>query len=93
MTAGAGAGVGIRVRVSVTEVWDTVDLTLAPDSTVKDLKTAALAQATGRTRDPASYLVKYRGGLVVDEAQTLSELGVPDGAPFIVLPARRQPVR
>jgi hypothetical protein len=79
--------------VSVTEVWDTVELTLASDATIEDLKRAALAEATGGTRDPASYVVKYRGGLVVDETQTLARLGVPDGAPFIVLPARRQPVR
>lgn len=91
MTAGAGAE--IRVRVSVTDVWDTVELALASDATVKALKTAALAQATGGKRDPAGYVVKYRGGLVVDEDQTLSRLGVPNGAPLIVLPARRQPVR
>lgn len=91
MTAGVGAQ--IRVRVFVTDVWDTVELALASDTNLKDLKTAALAQATGGKRDPAAYVVKYRGALVMDEDQTLSRLGAPDGAPFIVLPALRQPVR
>jgi hypothetical protein len=83
----------LRVRVWVPEVWDTVDLTPAPDSTVGQLKAAALAQATGRTRDPSAYVMKYHGAAVSDEGRTLAQLGVTDGAPFIVLPARRQPVR
>ena len=56
--------IALRVRVCVMDVWDTVELSLPPESTVAGLKAAALAR-----------------------------LGVPDGAPFIVLPARRQPVR
>jgi hypothetical protein len=83
----------LSVRVSVTDVWDTVALRLAPESTVAQLKTAALARATGRPEGPGPHVVKYRGALVADEGQTLAGLGVPDGAPFIVLPARRQPVR
>lgn len=77
----------------MTDVWDTVELSLAPESTIAGLKAAALARATGRSEDPAGYVVKYRGAMVSDEGQTLARLGVPDGAPFIVLPARRQPVR
>ncbi len=83
----------LRVRVSVTEVWDTVDLSLPADATVARLKSEALAEATGRRRDPADYVVKYHGAAVPDEGRTLAQLGVADGAPFIVLPARRQPVR
>lgn len=83
----------VRVRVSVTDVWDTVELSLTPECSIAQLKAEALAQATGRTEAPAGYVVKYRGALVADERATLESLGVPDGAPFIVLPARRQPVR
>jgi len=42
---------------------------------------------------PGDYLVKFRGGLVQDESATLRDLGAGPNAPFIVLPARRQPVR
>jgi hypothetical protein len=83
----------LRVRVWVPEVWDAVELTPAPESTVGQLKAKALALATGRTRNPSAYVVKYHGAAVADEGRTLAQLGVTDGAPFIVLPARRQPVR
>lgn len=94
MTAGSvSVAPALRVRVWVTDVWDTVELSLTSESTIAELKAAALARATGRSEDPARYVVKYRGAMVSDEGQTLGGLGVPDGAPFIVLPARRQPVR
>jgi hypothetical protein len=83
----------IAVRVSVTDVWDTVELNLPPDSTIAALKAAALERATGRPQGPTGHVVKYRGALIADESQTLAGLGVPDRAPFIVLPVRRQPVR
>jgi len=93
VTAPQAAGSSmLSVRVSVTDVWDTVELRLAPESTVAQLKTAALARATGCSESRGAHLVKFRGALV-DEGQTLAGLGVPDGAPFIVLPAQRQPVR
>ncbi len=84
---------GLRVRVWVTDVWDAVELNLAPESTVAQLKAAALTRATERKSDPSAYVVKYRGAVVSDEGRTLAQLGVADGAPFIVLAARRQPVR
>jgi hypothetical protein len=87
------AASALRVRVSVTDVWDTVELTLTPESTVAELKAAALALATGRLEEGGSHVVKYLGALVANEGQTLAGLGVPDGAALIVLPGRRQPVR
>jgi hypothetical protein len=83
----------MHVRVWVTDVWDTVDVALTPDSTVAHLKKTALAQATGREPDPSDYVIKFRGAEIFNEQRTLHELGAPDGAPFIVLPRRRQPVR
>jgi hypothetical protein len=52
-----------------------------------------LTEATGRTPDPDEYQIKFRGALMIDETRTLAQLGVPDRAPMIVLPAHRQPVR
>ena len=82
----------MTVRVQVTEVWDTVALDVTPDMTAAQVKVAALASALGRPADPAGYVIKFRGA-AVDESRTLAALGAPDQAPFIVLPARRQPVR
>lgn len=81
------------VNVWVTEVWDIVSLDVTPDWTVTRLKHAALERATGRTPDPSRYTVKFRGAAVLDESVTLGALQTPNGAPFIVLPTRRQPVR
>lgn len=84
---------GVRVRVWVPEVWDAVQLTLAPESTVAELKEQALQAALGSTRNHAPYVVKYHGAQLFDERVRLAELGVREGAPFIVLPGRRQAVR
>ncbi len=82
------------VRVMVTDVWDQVLLAVGPDTTVADLKRQALAQALKRgSTDAGAYVVKFRGAQVLDEAATLGALGAGANAAFIVLPARRQPVR
>jgi hypothetical protein len=81
------------VRVMVTEVWDQVFLAVEPTTTVADLKRQALGQALKRPNIPfAEYIVKFHGAQVLDESTTLAALGVAPNAPFIVLPARRQPV-
>ena len=42
--------------------------------------------------DLGLYVVKFRGASILDESITLGKLGAVPNAPFIVLPARRQPV-
>jgi hypothetical protein len=91
MTTGTEAQT--MVRVWNTEVWDVVEVEVKPGSTFGDVKVACLAEALGRSVDPADYDLKYRGGLVLDETQTLAARDVPDGAPMVVSPARRRPVR
>jgi len=82
------------VRVMVTDVWDQVFLAVEPTTTVAELKRQALAQALKRARVPlADYVVKFRGAQVADESITLAALGAVPNAPFIILPARRRPVR
>jgi hypothetical protein len=87
------ATAGLRVRVSVPDVWDILTLDAEPDWTVERLKSEALARATGRSLPASEYIVKFRGARVLDESRSLVDLGVPDRASLIVLPARRQPVR
>lgn len=82
------------VRVMVTPVWDQVFLPVDGSTTVAQLKREALRAALKRsTFDESAYIVKFRGAGVFDESVTLGALGVVANAPFIVLPARRQPVR
>ena len=81
------------VRVMVTDVWDQVFLAVEPTTTVAELKRQALAQALKRSNlQLDDYIVKFRGAQVLDEAVTLAALGAVANAPFVVLPARRQPV-
>ena len=87
-------GAQFPVRVMVTDVWDQVSLTVAPTTTIADLKRAALTQALKRRSMPLQdHVVKFKGAQVLDESTTLAELGAVPNSPFIVLPARRQPVR
>ena len=81
------------VRVMVTDVWDQVFLPVEPTTTVAQLKKEALGKALRRRVPPDEYVVKFRGAELLDESATLASLGAGAGAPFIVLPRRRQPVR
>jgi hypothetical protein len=82
------------VRVMVTDVWDQVVLAVEPSTTVAELKRRALTQALKRDASAAQdYVVKFKGAQVLDESTTLAALGAQGNSPFIVLPARRQPVR
>jgi hypothetical protein len=87
------AAASVRLRVTVTDVWDTVTLPAPPAMTIGEVKSRALVEATGRSLDPAAYVVKHRGAPVLDENRTVSDLGLGDGTPLIVLPARRLPAR
>jgi hypothetical protein len=84
---------GVRLRVAVTEAWDTVTIEASPSLTMAELKRRALADAMGRTVPPEEYVLKYRGALVLDERATVGDLALRSGAPLVVVPARRHPVR
>jgi hypothetical protein len=84
---------GFAVRVMVTPVWSNVELRVDDSTTVQQLKRDALQAALKTSVDGADYVVKFRGALVSDESATLGKIGVVPHAPFIILPARRQPVR
>ena len=87
-------GERFAVRVMVTDVWDQVFLAVEPGTTVAELKRQALAQALKRARVRSEdYVVKFHGAQVLDEKTTLAALGAVPNSPFIVLPARRKPVR
>jgi hypothetical protein len=82
------------VRVMVTDAWDQVVLAVAPTTTVAEVKREALARALkSHTVPDGDYVVKFHGGLVLDESATVAAVGAGPNAPFIVLPARRRPVR
>jgi hypothetical protein len=81
------------VRVWVPRVWDMIALDVDANWSVASVKEAALIGATAMSFDLDDFIVKFRGAEIFDEGQSLDDLGVPDGAPMIVLRGRRQPVR
>ncbi|HEX3275820.1 MAG TPA: hypothetical protein VHR43_13245 [Gemmatimonadales bacterium] len=82
----------LPVRVMVQDAWDEVRLDLPASTSLAQVKQQALA-ATRVIRDPAGYLLKFRGAELLDESRSLADAGmVPNGA-LIVLPKRRRPVR
>ncbi len=82
------------VRVMVTDAWDNVNVQVDGTTTVAQLKRDALRAALKQPPlDEREYVVKFRGAAVLDESQTVRALGAVANAPFIVLPARRRPVR
>jgi hypothetical protein len=82
----------LPVRVMVQDAWDEVRLDLPASTSLAQVKQQALA-ATRVIRDPADYLLKFRGAELLDESRSLADAGmVPNGA-LIVLPKRRRPVR
>ena len=82
------------VRVMVTDVWDQVFVAVSAATTVTELKRQALERTL---RKPGlrldDYVVKFRGAQVLDESLMIGALGARANSPFIVLPARRRPVR
>ena len=81
------------VRVMVTSAWDQVTVQADDTTTVAQLKRDALRAALKTAGGEQNHIVKFRGALVLDESITLRALGAGSNAPFVVLPARRQPVR
>ncbi|HEX9279949.1 MAG TPA: hypothetical protein VF890_04840 [Gemmatimonadales bacterium] len=86
-------GEKFAVRVMVTPAWDQVTVAVDEATPVAELKRCALEQALQRPVRAEEYIVKFHGAQVLDETVSLSALGAGPNAPFIVLPARRQPVR
>jgi hypothetical protein len=82
----------LRLRVWVPDVWDVVPLPADPDQPLSAVKAAAIRRAIGSEVPVDRYEVKFRGA-AVDETRTPRDLQMPDGAPLIVLAARRRPVR
>jgi hypothetical protein len=82
----------LPVRVMVQDVWDEVRLDLPGATSLAEVKRRALA-ATRVTRDPAGYVLKFRGAELQDESESLAQAGVVPNGALIVLSKRRRPVR
>ena len=82
----------LPVRVTVQDAWDEVLLELPGSTSLAELKRQAL-EATRVRRDPAGYVLKFRGAELGDESRSLADAGVVGNGALIVMPRRRRPVR
>lgn len=86
------SGEPLPLRVRVHDVWEEIAMAAEPTLSVAELKRDALARARV-LRDPGSYMVKFRGAELFNEAGSLKDAGIVPNANLIVLPRRRRPVR
>ena len=82
----------LAVRVRVLDAWEDIVLHLPAATPIADVKRRAL-EAAHITRDPAGFLVKFRGAEVQDESRSLEAERVPGDGALIVMLRRRVPVR
>jgi hypothetical protein len=90
---GAAPGSGWTVRVQGAEVWDTVKVVVLRDSSVQNVKRAAMAELMPDVDDLDGYVVKLRGIEIHDEAASLEAAGALDGSTLLIMSRRRRPVR
>jgi hypothetical protein len=82
----------ITVRVEMPELWDTVRASVSPSTSVTVLKSAALdALNPGKAAD--AFVMKLHGFEVLDENESLTQVGAVDGSIFLLTYRRRRPVR
>jgi len=83
----------ITVRVEMSDLWDTLAVKCASDTSVLALKKAAL-EAFGQRLHPAEeYVLKLRGFEVLDENAPVTVAGARDGSTFLLAYRYRRPVR
>ena len=85
----------ITIRVEMPEVWDVVRVQVAPTETALAVKVAALAALypEAGADQHAEFVLKFRGWEVLDEAATLTDVGVINGSILLLTYRRRRPVR
>ena len=89
---GAGA---ITIRVEMAEVWDVVAIVVAPTEPVLDVKVRALEALYPEASAAciSDFVVKLKGWEILDEAASLTDVGVIDGSILLLTFRRRRPVR
>ncbi|MBA3854055.1 MAG: hypothetical protein C0503_06540 [Gemmatimonas sp.] len=93
LVLGVDAPNAITVRVQMPELWDTLAVRCAPDTSVLALKQAALDAFIPIHQPTVDFVMKLRGFEVLDESQPLDVAGARDGSTFLLSYRHRRPVR
>lgn len=87
--AGANAW---TVRVQAADAWDAVRVTCAPTTPLRDVKRAAMQALLPDVTVLDDQVVKLRGALVHDDAQSLHAIGAQDASTLFLAPRRKRPL-
>ncbi len=82
----------VTLRVRMHDAWDDITLSLPVGTSVGAVKQRVL-DVVGEQDAPAEFVVKFRGIELRNEAASLSDADIPDGAALIVLRRRRRAIR
>lgn len=82
----------MHLRVEIPELWDVVKVIAFGDTPVLAVKVAALGALLPEANE-VNYVMKLRGWEVLDEGQSVSDVGAIDGSIFLLSHRRRRPVR
>lgn len=81
------------IRVQAAEAWDMVRVDVTPETSVRDVKHAAMATLLPDVEDVNEYVVKLRGFEIHDESESVQSAGTMDGSTLLIMSRRRRPVR
>jgi hypothetical protein len=81
------------LRVQAAEAWDAVRVECTPDTPVRDVKQAAMANLLPDIAQPDAYMVKLHGAEVRDENQSLRQAGARDASTLFLTSRRRRPLK
>lgn len=83
----------VTLRVEMPEVWDTVRIVANPREPVLTVKVRALEALFPDAEHHGDFVLKFRGWEILDEAASLADLGVGNGAILLLTHRRRRAVR
>ena len=87
-----GAAPVWTLRVQAAEAWDAVRVECTPESLVRDVKRAAMANLLPDMPDLDGHAVKLRGA-EVDESQSLRGVGAQHASTLVLAAHRRRPLK
>jgi hypothetical protein len=88
-----GAAPVWTLRVQAADAWDAVRVECTPDTTVRAMKQAAMADLLPDIEHHEQYLVKLRGAEIFNESLTLQQAGALNASTLFLTSRRRRPVR
>jgi hypothetical protein len=81
------------LRVQAAEAWDAVRVECTPDTPVRDVKQAAMANLLPDIAQLDAYVVKLHGAEIRDESVSLRQAGARDASTLFLTSRRRRPLK